>query len=197
MLAAGTMLMMSAMVSTQAFLVKETDKLMNQIAPGNVAVMLTEPHWNPETEIRMEPGSSTEKDPVVKNSGSLDAWIFLKVKVPKRKIICVDPKTHRKEESRTTELFSFRANEKWKLIEKQDSEDLVSYIYGYETTVKPKESTESLFDAITMIEYLEGELKQDEILQIPIEATAIQWNVSLEQAGVEAAYHSAFGGDGE
>mgnify|MGYP000388302260 CR=1 FL=1 len=53
---------------------------------------------------------------------------------------------------------------------------------------RPALNTESLFDTVTMVNYLEGSIDPNEKLDIPIEAMAVQWNVDTADAGLEKIY---------
>ena len=68
------------------------------------------------------------------------------------------------------------------------SADTAEYVYGYETTVAPGESTTELFREVKLVNYLEGELDTEEKFVIPVEAVAIQWNVEQADAGLERIY---------
>lgn len=191
----GCLLSITGMAGTQAYLVKGSDTLVNRILPGNVAVVLTEPDWNPEHAMNMNPGTWVQKNPTVKNTGTLDAWVFVQVTVPKKNITCVDPVTGRKSDKRNQEVFSFAPGEAWELMEKKNLDTEARYIYGYKKLVQPGKSSSSLFDEIQIADYLEGELDPDEILELPVKTTAIQWNVTEKEQGLREAYAYAFGGD--
>lgn len=86
------------------------------------------------------------------------------------------------------ELFSFETNDFWQLINKTTTDTEVEYVYGYKDILEPNGTTESLFDTVTMVNYLEGSIDPNEKLDIPIEAMAVQWNVDTADAGLEKIY---------
>lgn len=160
----------------------------NVVTVGNVTVDLTETDWKPENGKDILPRASAVKNPEVTNTGSVDAWIFLKVTSPKKNIVTVDHDTKRKLPADDVELFSFTPNSKWELLYKTDSDTQTEYIYGYKDIVKAKEKTQSLFDSVTMVNYLEGSIDKNEKLTLPIEAMAVQWNVDKADAGLKKIY---------
>lgn len=64
----------------------------------------------------------------------------------------------------------------------------MEYVYGYKDIVKTKEKTQSLFDSVTMENYLEGSIDKKEKLTLPVEAMAVQWNVDKADVGLKKIY---------
>ena len=172
---------------TMAYM-RDKDQATNVITVGDVTVDLTETNWKPETGVNILPRTEVAKNPEVTNTGSVDAWIFLKVRSPKKNIITVDNKTKRKKPAADVELFSFTPNSKWELVSKTDKGSEVEYVYGYKDIVKTKEKTQSLFDSVTMVNYLEGSIDKKEKLTLPVEAMAVQWNVDKADVGLKKIY---------
>lgn len=172
---------------TMAYM-NDSEQNTNVITVGDVTVDLTETRWEPENGVNTLPRESVVKNPAVVNTGSIDAWIFLKVKNPKKNIITVDNTTKKKNPSANVELFTFETNDSWQLIDKTENDTDVEYIYGYKEIVPAEDTTESLFDTVTMVNYLEGSIDPNEKLDIPVEAMAIQWNVDKAEIGLEKIY---------
>lgn len=172
---------------TMAYM-SDKDQATNVITVGDVTVDLTETNWKPETGVNILPRTEVAKNPEVTNTGSVNAWIFLKVRSPKKNIITVDNKTKRKKPAADVELFSFTPNSKWELVSKTDKGSEVEYVYGYKDIVKTKEKTQSLFDSVTMVNYLEGSIDKKEKLTLPVEAMAVQWNVDKSDVGLKKIY---------
>lgn len=172
---------------TMAYM-SDKDQATNVITVGDVTVDLTETNWKPETGVNILPRTEVAKNPEVTNTGSVDAWIFLKVRSPKKNIITVDNKTKRKKPAADVELFSFTPNSKWELVSKTDKGSEVEYVYGYKDIVKTKEKTQNLFDSVTMVNYLEGSIDKKEKLTLPVEAMAVQWNVDKADVGLKKIY---------
>lgn len=166
----------------------DSEQNTNVITVGDVTVDLTETKWNPENGKDILPLETVEKNPQVTNTGSVNTWIFLKVKNPKKNIITVNNTSKRKNASATVELFSFTANSKWELLSKTESDSEVEYLYGYKDVVTPGQTTQSLFDSVTAVNYMEGSLGENDALNIPIEAMAIQWNVDKADVGLKKIY---------
>lgn len=172
---------------TMAYM-NDSEQNTNVITVGDVAVDLIETKWKPDNGKNLLPRATVDKNPQATNTGSLDAWIFLKVKSPKKNIVTVDHTTKEKNSAANVELFSFEPNDTWKLVSKTETDTEVEYVYGYKELVKPNATTSSLFDTVTMVNYLEGSINPDEKLDIPIEAMAVQWNVDKADAGLKKIY---------
>lgn len=166
----------------------DSEQNTNVITVGDVTVDLTETKWNPENGKDILPLETVEKNPQVTNTGSVNTWIFLKVKNPKKNIITVNNTSKRKNASANVELFSFTVNSKWELLSKTESDSEVEYLYGYKDVVTPGQTTQSLFDSVTAVNYMEGSLGENDALNIPIEAMAIQWNVDKADVGLKKIY---------
>ena len=83
----------------------DSEQNTNVITVGDVTVDLTETKWNPENGKDILPLETVEKNPQVTNTGSVNTWIFLKVKNPKKNIITVNNTSKRKNASANVELF--------------------------------------------------------------------------------------------
>lgn len=162
--------------------------LKNIITPGSIDVKLTETKWIPENGKQLTPECEVDKNPAVINTGKNEAWIFLKLQIPVKEIVLVDPASRKKKERSKTELFSFETDERWKLLNMQKQEKYTTCVYGYREIVKPGKTTAELFQKVRLVNYLEGELDEKEELLIPIEAMAIQTNVCALDAGLEEVY---------
>ena len=62
-------------------------------------------------------------------------------------------------------------------MRQEEQEDQQVYVYGYPEILKPGEKTEPLFRNIRAVNYLEGDLKGDELLKVQVKAQVIQANV--------------------
>ena len=172
---------------TNAYL-QDQKTVCNVVTTGGVKIDLTEPAWEPEQAEGLTPDSAVPKNPIVTNTGKTDAWIFLRVSVPVKNIILVEPQTRRKTESVQTELFAFTAGEDWELLEKKPEKDMVCYVYGFRRVVPPQDRTTPLFESVKLVNYLEGELTQEDVLDMPIEAAAIQDHVCPPGARLSEIY---------
>lgn len=175
---------------TSAYLTAHPKALTNLITPGTVDVELTESAWQPEKATGLTPGSVVPKNPAATNTGESDAWIFLRVSVPVRHISVVNPQTHRKEPAADMGLFSFTVSEGWEQIACVRAEDSINYVYGYQKLMKSGERTAPLFESVTLVNYLEGELTAEEVLQIPVRAAAVQDHICAPGAGLAKIYEA-------
>ena len=183
---------------TNAYLTEHPKAIVNLISSGSVDVELTEPAWQPENALGLVPGSVVPKNPTATNTGKSDAWIFLRVSVPVKCISVVNPQTHRKEPPADIGIFSFLAAEGWERITAERTADSINFIqpiilqyvplHNFREIVKPGEKTAPLFESVTLVNYLEGELTASDILQIPVEAVAVQDHVCEPGAALTEIY---------
>ncbi len=185
---AGAVIFTASATTTGAYLTRATDSLKNVLAPGKLTVEVKEPGWQEKSGEAVLPKESRTKNPLVKNTGTLDSWMFLEVNIPIRRISLVDENTKRKQPEGETELFRFRINAGWELIEKTRTGNDMHYVYGWKEMVAPTKQTGTLFDSITMVPYLEGSLNDKEVYQIRVTAKAIQKNIAPAGTGMKDLY---------
>ncbi len=178
-LVTGCCLFAGTTVGTQAYMVKGSDTLWNRFVPGNVAVAVTQ----------------TQGKTAVINKGTLGAWTFLEISVPQSMMRCVDPVTRKKTSEKKNDLITFHNNDGWRLLNQKEEKNQVTYTYGYERLLAPKEITEPLFDEISLVNYLEGELDSKKEWTVPVRAFAVQGSIARLEDGVEEAYRFFSGGD--
>ncbi len=173
---------------TSAYLKSEPRILSNRVSAGSVYVKLTEPAWDPQKAQDMHPSDAVPKNPTATNTGKSDAWIFLHLSVPVKRISVVDPESRRKLDPSDQELFSFTANGAWELVSQKPAGGTVEYVYGYRELVAPSETTVPLFDEVVLVNYLEGEIGREEELHLTIRAEAIQDHVCPPGADLAEIY---------
>lgn len=173
------MIVMAVLGTSLAVLTRKTEQRANNFTFGNVKIDLQEPEWNgltPEDKI-VYPGKSVNKDPKIKNTGNNDLYAYIEVSVPKAKVRTVsDDKTTIIDAVQPQKLFSFTPNSGWTLIKEDNTaDDYCVKLYAYTAKVlKPGETTNTLFDQVTYLNILEGELAKGTVLEMPINAYAIQ-----------------------
>lgn len=170
-----------------AMLSQNTENRANNFTFGNVSIDLSEPEWDelaPEERI-VYPGRTISKDPIITNTGENDLYAYIEVSVPKKTVRTVKEENGKEVivEAELLELFSFNANDGWTLINRDDSsEDYTTYLYAYTAEVlSPNKSTNALFDEVTYVNMLEGEIPMGTVLEMPINAYAIQSEYLNEQ----------------
>ena len=173
---------------TCAYFTSTDQTVVNVFTPGTVHGELKETDWQEKSGEHMLPGESRRKNPSVKNVGTLEAWMFLEVEIPIKKIALVDSETRRKVPEKNTELFTFEAGKNWELVEQTKEEESMHYVYGYRNPVAPLQETDSLFEEITAVPYLEGSLNVQEMLSVPVTAKAIQKNIAPEGTSLKEIY---------
>lgn len=184
----GSLLFLASAMGTCAYFTSTDLTVTNMFIPGTVRAELTETDWEEKSGEHMLPGETRQKNPAVRNTGTLEAWMFLEVEIPVRKIALVDPETRRKMPEAETELFTFSTSSNWELLERKAEEKQVRYLYGCRELTAPLQETDCLFEHITVVPYLEGSLDDCEELQIPITAKAIQKNIALEGTSLQEIY---------
>lgn len=185
---AGAAVFTASAATTGAYLTRTTESLRNILVPGEVTVKVEETGWQEKSGESMLPGESRIKNPLVKNTGSLDAWLFLEVHIPVRRISLVDESTKRKQPEEETELFQFQTNDGWELLEKTREENDMRYVYGWKETVAPVQNTDTLFDRITMVPYLEGCLSEKDVQLVRVAAKAVQKSIAPTGTGLKEIY---------
>ena len=179
----------------------DTDTATNKFTIGNVEIELQEPTWDEATDANtndipdyaenLVPNASIAKDPQVKNTGLNDAYVYLKVTVPKANIVTAqaDGTLVNEGQAQATEVFSFEADAKWKEIISQRTEgtDVNTYVYYYDGVLAPNATTETIFDQVTFANVIEGQLESQNY-QIDIEAYAIQADNLPDGTTIEGAY---------
>ena len=175
-MAAGIMLgTVSFSGFTAAYLTQPVNEVSNVITAGSVKAKIIEEHWDANNALKVYPGQVLVKDPVVKNTGYNVANIFLEVTVPMENIAIIDDVTGIKRQKENRELFSFQADtENWKLLYQEQTAACKKYIYGYTSTLAPGEKTSPLFQKITAVHYVAGELSDKKSYEIPVVVQAIQ-----------------------
>lgn len=148
------------------------DQASNQFTVGKVDISLEEKNWNPEDHTKLEPGEDIKKDPQIRNTGTNDAFVYLEVSVPMATVTAAGEDGFRQNE-KLQELFSFQAKDGWTRLDTKTSGNSQIYVYTYNKILKPDEITDSLFDKVTFLNIIEGQL-DGESLEIPVRAYAIQ-----------------------
>ena len=103
----------------------DTESVSNVFTVGKVDITLTEPSWNANNAKNITAKMKLAKDPTVKNVGANDAYVYLKVKVPKVKLKDGD--------TLKVPLFTYQVNSGWsELTEKVVEEDsYIEKVYYY------------------------------------------------------------------
>lgn len=177
----------------------DTDTATNNFTVGKVEIELQEPTWDaandensndiPDVAETLAANATIAKDPQVQNIGKNDAYVYLKVTVPKDTVIVAQADGTRLPEA-VTELFSYEVNEGWTEIPSQKVEgtDSNTYVYYYNEKLAPDAVTaKPLFNEVTLANVIEGEIDLSS-QQIDIDAYAIQSDNLPADTTIEGAY---------
>ncbi|MCI6675871.1 MAG: SipW-dependent-type signal peptide-containing protein [Clostridiales bacterium] len=195
---AAVMALVSIFVVTSVFAYfTDKDKQTNTFTIGDVAIDLKEENWDalprsedtnndgkitnddiPNEAKHMYPTQEIEKDPSVVNQGSNSAWVYLQVTVPKAEVIAADKDGNRLNggKAASTQLYEYRADDtEWQLLkENKQAVNANVYLYGVKAPVASGNQTVPLFENVTLVNLIEGQLDPNSIQMIDIKAFAIQ-----------------------
>jgi len=103
-----------------------TDEAANIWTVGEVDIKIIEENYDEagdDSRKDIVPNSEFAKDPVIKNTGTNDAFLFLKISIPKADVIVANQDGTSKE-SALQDLFAYQSNAGWKLIETESNTDI-------------------------------------------------------------------------
>lgn len=163
----------------------DTAEKTNTVTIGDVTTDLEETEWDktPDDEKNdITPNQQIPKDPKVTNTGTNDAYVFIEVQVPVKKIITVGT-NGQKLPAANTELLKYTVNQGWVKVEDSDvtsggSVTAHRYVYAYGTStactaLKHGETTPTLFDSVALVNAIEGQI-DNATLNMPVKSYAIQ-----------------------
>ena len=172
--------------STLAYLLKQTNRKVNNFTFGNADIELKETEWQKlsDEDRTVYPGKVVTKDPTVTNTGDTAVYAYLEVKIPRAKVRTVDS-DESITEATVHNLFSYTADSDWSEIENTSDDKWNTIIYVYNNVLNPGEATEPLFESVQYLNIAEGELKKDTRLDMPINAYAIQTGYLNEKGATQ------------
>lgn len=148
------------------------DSTVNEFTVGKVEIGLEEPAWNPEENTKTEPSTVIPKDPKITNKGVNDAFVYLEVSIPMANVVIADVNGNRLEK-KERELFEFTPGADWTRLSLTTVGSSRVYTFAYNKVLKAGQTTSTLFDTVTFINIVEGQLDTQQF-QIPVRAYAIQ-----------------------
>lgn len=189
-----------------------TDEASNKFTVGKIDIELTEPAWTaltdsdkdgtPDIAEKVLPNMKIDKDPMVTNiSATNDAFVFIKVTVPKSEIITASVVDGNKSSKATvTQLFQLNdaSNtnalnglswdgtdtynaESWYLVKSEtDDPDFNVYVFAYGNStacavLAPGVTTkEPLFNSVTFCNAVENQGLEEQDITVQVDAYAIQ-----------------------
>lgn len=155
----------------------DTTGKTNNFTVGNISIDLTETNFDEEAAKNITPNQTIEKNPQIVNDGANDAYVFMSVEVPKANVATANADGS-KNSVQNQELFTYEINSDWMEVSKTEGENSNTYIYAYAsademTTLSAGDTTSALFDNVTLINVIEGQLDGQE-LAIDINVMGIQ-----------------------
>lgn len=147
----------------------------NHFTIGSVDVELKEDNWEEEENQDVQAGETVAKDPRIVNQGVNDAYVYLEISIPRESVITAAEDGTRENNGAAVEqdLFTFTENENWTLLESNETVDNTVYLYCYDQILSAGETTNTLFDTVTFVNVIEGQLDTSNYA-ISVEAFAIQ-----------------------
>jgi len=176
---------------TMAYLT-DSEQTTNTFTIGKVKIDVQEPGWDttdknnnniPDKAEDVVPNQELAKNPLIENTGSNSAVVFLKVTVPTKYVTQVA-------DAQNQERNNFDAN--WQELVDEEVQDtgataskdgVRTYVFGYKTKLLKGQKTSSLFDKIQMKNVIEDEILPDSANDIKVEGFAIQSEEILDKTG--------------
>ena len=172
---AAALIALMAIGSTFAYFV-DRDSVTNNFTVGDVEISVSEPNWDPDEGTDITPNKVIKKDPKITNEGANDAFVFMRVTVPRATVKTANYDGTLNSRA-NQDLFTFTANSGWKLIKSDNGAFSSEYVYAYAgdkmTVLAPGSSTGTLFDTVKFINIIEEQLDGQD-LDIVIETMGIQ-----------------------
>lgn len=182
-----------------------TDEATNVWTVGEVDIQLNEVNYDAagdESRTDIVPNSEYAKDPVIENTGTNDAFVFLKVAIPQGNLIAANQDGTRQEKT-VQELFDYQWNAGWTVVETKENTDIEgnsnsgfnTYVLAYTgddasdvckavpkggvTSVLFKNAATSVehpnqAGIITFKNFIENQGLEGETIYVPVEAYGIQ-----------------------
>ena len=121
------------------------EEVSNIFTVGKVDITLTEPNWDADNAKNITAKMKIAKDPTVKNVGANDAYVYLKVRIPKVKLKDTD--------TTKTPLFTYQVNAGWseltgKTVEEDSYIEKVYYYNQDEGVLAVNSETPALFNEV-------------------------------------------------
>lgn len=196
---AAALAVLMAITGTAAYFTA-SDEALNTWTVGKVEIELQEEEYDEYKDEETEditPNSELHKDPKVLNTGNNDAFVFMRVRVPKATVKVAGQDGSAPASATLQELFDYQWNNGWTVIDTQEIKEsggtYQEYVVAYGTAneckaVKAGETTSVLFingsgkhianpGAVGMITFkniIEGQGLENVELKLNVESFAIQ-----------------------
>lgn len=180
-----TALLLTALIGTSGMYayLTDTETKTNVFEIGEIDTKLDEPSFPEEGITNLVPNKVIAKDPTVTNVGENDAYIFVEATVPVKNIVVANEDGTKKAKA-PTELFAYTINTNWKEVDTirnvdANGEGTVTHVYAYakedSTLIRVSKSEKvTLFDAIKLVNIVEGQKLELSTQAVKIVSKAIQ-----------------------
>lgn len=127
------------------------------------------------------PNETIVKDPQILNDGQNDMYVFIEVVMPYYELVTAND-DGTQNEAAWMELFTYEINDGWvtvgsAVIDKDAGTCTQVYAYAVDdelTVLAPNERTPAIFDAVTMVNVVAGEVEAGSVEEIVVNAYGIQ-----------------------
>ena len=180
-----------ALTGVMAYLTA-TDQVKNLFSLADkIEIEVVEPNWNPDDAKGMLPTQTVAKDPAIHNKNKAEIYVFADVVIPQKDIVTANA-DGTLNESAVVDLFSYELNDGWTLKDTiTDDDGTVTYRYVYNDVVPADGTTPSIFDEVTLVNYVNEQFNTEELAQqIVINGYGAQ---ALGFANADEAYAAHFG----
>ena len=117
-------------VGTATAFFTDRDGVSNIFTVGNIDISLEEPGWAPEKGKDMTPMEEVDKDPTVVNEGANEAYVFVRVSVP-RALAATAGQNGEYVKAEVQDLFRYDLNQGWTQVKSETEDGKSIYTYGY------------------------------------------------------------------
>lgn len=152
-----------------------------------IEISVVEPNWVEADAQGMLPTMTVSKDPAVKNISDVEGWIAMQVEVPTMNVKLVGDTA-----AANHELVTYSVNEGWTetgTASFDATTGMTTHTYLYKDALAAGNTTKSLFDNITLINLVEGQISGDDLNQsLNVRGYAIQSHGFSDVDSAWAAY---------
>ena len=143
-----------------------TDQVKNPFGfSDKLDIEVVEPNWDPDNAQGLLPTQSVTKDPALHNPNKADVYVFADVIVPQKDIVTANT-DGTLNESAVVDLFSYAVNDGWTLKDTIPGDDgTVTYRYVYSDVVPAGETSGSIFDEVSVVNYVNEQFNTQELAQ--------------------------------
>ena len=143
-----------------------TDSVSNLFGlTDKLEVEVVEPNWDPDDAQGMLPTQTVAKDPAIHNPNKADIYVFADVVIPQKDIVTANT-DGTLNDSALVDLFTYEVNEGWTLKDTIKNDDgTITYRYVYDSVLGEEQTSGSIFDEVTLVNYVNDQFDTAELAQ--------------------------------